>query len=206
MGFLGFGLPVKTRRSVFKICWAMSRIFRTFAFAGGSFQTERTDNGRAGPPPDPREAYEDGTPAEAVRGLCAVFRRGSRRRASAHGSMRLQTAVILRQGHGMTAPLTWLIDTNVVSEMMRPRPEPQVVAFLDSISDDGLGLAPSPSGRCSTASPALPLRRCVPACRNPARRHSASGFPPPAFPGRRPSGRFSRFPTPWTVRCGGRFS
>ena len=41
----------------------------------------------------------------------------------------------------MTAPLTWLIDTNVVSEMMRPRPEPRVAAFLDSIADDGLGLA-----------------------------------------------------------------
>ncbi|MCY4393525.1 MAG: PIN domain-containing protein [Rhodospirillaceae bacterium] len=41
----------------------------------------------------------------------------------------------------MTAPLAWLIDTNVVSEMMRPRPEPQIAAFLDSIADDGLGLA-----------------------------------------------------------------
>lgn len=41
----------------------------------------------------------------------------------------------------MTAPLAWLIDTNVVSEMMRPRPEPRVAAFLDSIADDGIGLA-----------------------------------------------------------------
>ena len=41
----------------------------------------------------------------------------------------------------MTAPLAWLIDTNVVSEMMRPRPEPRVAAFLDSIADEGLGLA-----------------------------------------------------------------
>ena len=41
----------------------------------------------------------------------------------------------------MTAPLTWLIDTNVVSEMMRPRPEPRVASFLDSIADQGLGLA-----------------------------------------------------------------
>ena len=41
----------------------------------------------------------------------------------------------------MTAPLTWLIDTNVVSEMMRPRPEPHVASFLDSIADQGLGLA-----------------------------------------------------------------
>ncbi len=35
----------------------------------------------------------------------------------------------------------YLIDTNVISEMMRPRPEPQVAAFLDSIADEGLGLA-----------------------------------------------------------------
>ncbi len=41
----------------------------------------------------------------------------------------------------MTAPLAWLIDTNVVSEMMRPRPEPRVSAYLDTIADDGLGLA-----------------------------------------------------------------
>ena len=41
----------------------------------------------------------------------------------------------------MTAPLKWLLDTNVVSEMMRPRPEPQVATFLDSIADEGLGLA-----------------------------------------------------------------
>ena len=41
----------------------------------------------------------------------------------------------------MTAPLAWLMDTNVVSEMMRPRPEPRVAAFLDSIADEGLGLA-----------------------------------------------------------------
>ena len=41
----------------------------------------------------------------------------------------------------MTAPLAWLIDTNVVSEMMRSRPEPRVASFLDSIVDEGLGLA-----------------------------------------------------------------
>ena len=41
----------------------------------------------------------------------------------------------------MIAPLAWLIDTNVVSEMMRPRPEPRVAAFLDSIANEGLGLS-----------------------------------------------------------------
>ena len=41
----------------------------------------------------------------------------------------------------MTVRLAWLIDANVVSEMMRPRPAPRVAAFLDSIADDGLGIA-----------------------------------------------------------------
>ena len=41
----------------------------------------------------------------------------------------------------MTAPLAWLIDTNVISEMMRPRPEPRVAAFVDSIAEEGIGLA-----------------------------------------------------------------
>ena len=41
----------------------------------------------------------------------------------------------------MTAPLAWLMDTNVVSEMMRPHPEPRVAAYLDSIAEEGLGLA-----------------------------------------------------------------
>lgn len=41
----------------------------------------------------------------------------------------------------MTAPIAWLIDTNAVSEMMRPRPEPKVAAFLDSIEGEGIGLA-----------------------------------------------------------------
>lgn len=41
----------------------------------------------------------------------------------------------------MTAQLAWLIDTNVVSEMMRPHPEARVAAFLDSIEREGIGLA-----------------------------------------------------------------
>lgn len=41
----------------------------------------------------------------------------------------------------MTQPVAWLIDTNVLSEMMKPRPEPRVAAFLDSIDDEGIGLA-----------------------------------------------------------------
>ena len=41
----------------------------------------------------------------------------------------------------MTAPFAWLIDACVVSEMMRPAPEPRVAAFLDSIADEGLGIA-----------------------------------------------------------------
>ena len=46
----------------------------------------------------------------------------------------------------MTARLAWLIDTNVVSEMMRPRPEPRVAASLDSIEREGIGLASVTAG------------------------------------------------------------
>lgn len=41
----------------------------------------------------------------------------------------------------MTAQIVYLLDTNVISEMMRPEPELNVVEFLDSIADQGLGLA-----------------------------------------------------------------
>ena len=41
----------------------------------------------------------------------------------------------------MTAPTAWLLDTNVVSEMMRPSPEPRVAGFLDEIAAEGIGLA-----------------------------------------------------------------
>lgn len=41
----------------------------------------------------------------------------------------------------MTKPLAWLIDTNVLLEMMKPHPEPRVAAFLDSIDDEGIGLS-----------------------------------------------------------------
>ena len=41
----------------------------------------------------------------------------------------------------MTERLAWLLDANIVSEMMRPRPEPRVAAFLDSIAEEGIHLA-----------------------------------------------------------------
>ena len=41
----------------------------------------------------------------------------------------------------MNASVAWLIDANVISEMMRPHPEPRVAAFLDKIADQGIGLA-----------------------------------------------------------------
>lgn len=41
----------------------------------------------------------------------------------------------------MTAPVRWLLDANVISEMMRPNPEPRVAAFLDRIAREGIGLA-----------------------------------------------------------------
>ena len=41
----------------------------------------------------------------------------------------------------MTAPVAWILDTNVVSEMMRPYPEPRVAYFLDAIAIEGIGIA-----------------------------------------------------------------
>ena len=41
----------------------------------------------------------------------------------------------------MTAPVAWLLDTSVVSEMMRPYPEPRVAWFLDAIAIEGIGIA-----------------------------------------------------------------
>ena len=41
----------------------------------------------------------------------------------------------------MTAHTAWILDTNVVSEMMRARPEPRVARFLDGIAAEGIGLA-----------------------------------------------------------------
>lgn len=41
----------------------------------------------------------------------------------------------------MRQPLRWLLDTNVVSEMMRPSPDPRVAGFLDGIWTQGVGLA-----------------------------------------------------------------
>ena len=41
----------------------------------------------------------------------------------------------------MTAPVAWLLDTNTVSEMMRPKPELRVAKFLDRIAGEGIGLA-----------------------------------------------------------------
>ena len=43
----------------------------------------------------------------------------------------------------MIKPIAWLIDTNVISEMMKPHPEQRVVGLLDSIGD-GLGLSSFP--------------------------------------------------------------
>ena len=41
----------------------------------------------------------------------------------------------------MTSPVAWLLDTNVLSEMMRSNPEPRVAGFLDRIAGEGIGLA-----------------------------------------------------------------
>ena len=41
----------------------------------------------------------------------------------------------------MTASLAWLMDTNIISEVMRPTPEQRVATFLISISDEAISLA-----------------------------------------------------------------
>lgn len=41
----------------------------------------------------------------------------------------------------MKASVSWILDTNIVSEMMRPNPEPRVERFLDGIAGQGIGLA-----------------------------------------------------------------
>ena len=41
----------------------------------------------------------------------------------------------------MIPSVAWLLDTNVVSEMMRSNPEPRVAGFLDRIAGEGIGLA-----------------------------------------------------------------
>ena len=41
----------------------------------------------------------------------------------------------------MRARTAWILDSNVVSEMMRPAPEPNVARFLDSIAAEGIGLS-----------------------------------------------------------------
>ena len=41
----------------------------------------------------------------------------------------------------MTVPVRWLLDTNFVSEMMRPQPESRVADFLDTILTEGTGLS-----------------------------------------------------------------
>ena len=37
--------------------------------------------------------------------------------------------------------VAWLLDANVVSEMMRPHPDSRVADFLDGIAAEGIGLA-----------------------------------------------------------------
>ena len=39
------------------------------------------------------------------------------------------------------APVAWILDTSVVSEMMRPYPEPRVAFFLDAIAHEGIGIS-----------------------------------------------------------------
>ena len=59
----------------------------------------------------------------------------------------------------MTERQAWLLDANVVSEMMRPRPEPRVAAFLDSMAEERAGGAYSGPNADATR---LPRRLTLP--------------------------------------------
>ena len=41
----------------------------------------------------------------------------------------------------MSAPVNWILDTKVVTEMMRTNPDPAVEIFLDRIAPSGIGLS-----------------------------------------------------------------
>ena len=41
----------------------------------------------------------------------------------------------------MTARVVWILDTNIVAEMMRANPNPVVVEFLGQIALEGIGLS-----------------------------------------------------------------
>ncbi len=41
----------------------------------------------------------------------------------------------------MNIPLAWLLDNNIVSELMRPYAEPRVAGFLDAIDTEGSCIA-----------------------------------------------------------------
>ncbi|MYD78360.1 MAG: type II toxin-antitoxin system VapC family toxin [Gammaproteobacteria bacterium] len=40
----------------------------------------------------------------------------------------------------MSAPTSWILDTNILSEMMRPIPEARVASFLYVFTPDGISL------------------------------------------------------------------
>lgn len=59
----------------------------------------------------------------------------------------------------MTVPPAWPIDTNVVSGMMRPHPEPRVVDFLESIAGDELDFSSFAAGEVVDGIGRLPSGR-----------------------------------------------
>lgn len=69
------------------------------------------------------------------------FRRAARNRTADPRALDIQAADVLQRAQPTTAPFAWLIDTNVISELIRPRSDPRVVAFLDLITEEGLGFA-----------------------------------------------------------------
>ena len=55
--------------------------------------------------------------------------------------LRIPAGPVRRRGRCVKASVAWILDTNIVSEMMRPHPGPRVERFLDGIAGQGIGLA-----------------------------------------------------------------
>ena len=60
----------------------------------------------------------------------------------APGPLWLSSVKFVDEGGGVSAPIAYLLDTNICfQKMMRPNPEQRVAAFLDTIAEEGIGLA-----------------------------------------------------------------
>lgn len=88
-----------------------------------------------------RETREGGEALQTIRSVQASLWPQTRDRAETRPTVWNSAPDVHRYGQSLVMTVAWLLDANVVSEMMRPRPNQRVVGFLDQIADDGIGLA-----------------------------------------------------------------